>query len=154
MRRVDVDALARQRVHPPIQDAPAGKHEGVRAVPVDDRKLEIAVERRVGDRLPHFFEYEALRQSGIDLDQNKSGNAPQASAARFDLDQMHCDRLSRSNKGMRAPRPPSIRHCPLCGVAMQASKSREELPEFDTFRCLTCQTTIAERPRPPERNRR
>ena len=46
------------------------------------------------------------------------------------------------------PRPPSIRHCPLCGVAMQASKSRENLADFDTFRCLTCQTMISEKPRP------
>jgi len=47
------------------------------------------------------------------------------------------------------PRPPSIRPCPLCGVAMQASKSQESSAEFDTFRCQTCQTTIVEKPRPP-----
>jgi hypothetical protein len=39
---------------------------------------------------------------------------------------------------------PTIRHCPLCRVAMQASKSREDLRKFDTFRCLTCDTTIVE----------
>jgi len=49
---------------------------------------------------------------------------------------------------MTASRPPPIRHCPLCGVAMQASKSRENLAEFDTFHCQTCQTTISEKPRP------
>ena len=27
---------------------------------------------------------------------------------------------------------------------MQASKSHEGLAEFDTFKCLTCQTTISE----------
>jgi hypothetical protein len=40
---------------------------------------------------------------------------------------------------------PAIRHCPLCGVAMQASRSRESLKNFDTFRCLTCDTTIVEK---------
>ena len=35
-----------------------------------------------------------------------------------------------------------IRHCPLCGIAMLASKSREDLRNFDTFQCLTCDTTI------------
>lgn len=43
----------------------------------------------------------------------------------------------------RAPaRAPAIRHCPLCGVAMQASKSRADRENFDIFRCLTCHTTI------------
>lgn len=40
--------------------------------------------------------------------------------------------------------PPAIRHCPLCGIAMQASKSREDLKNDDTFQCLTCHTTIVE----------
>ncbi len=45
---------------------------------------------------------------------------------------------------------PAIRHCPVCGIAMQASKSREGLANFDTFECLTCQTVIREgKPRPP-----
>jgi hypothetical protein len=52
---------------------------------------------------------------------------------------------------------PAIRHCPLCGIAMQASKSREVLEHFDTFRCLTCHTTIletasADRSAPPSNN--
>jgi hypothetical protein len=42
---------------------------------------------------------------------------------------------------------PTIRHCPVCGIAMQASKSRGELAEFDLFKCLTCETTIS-RPSP------
>lgn len=41
------------------------------------------------------------------------------------------------------PRP-AIRHCPVCGIAMQASKSRQNLADFDTFQCLTCETTISE----------
>jgi hypothetical protein len=44
---------------------------------------------------------------------------------------------------------PSIRHCPVCGIAMQASKSREDLAHFDIFECLSCQTQIREtKPRP------
>jgi hypothetical protein len=39
---------------------------------------------------------------------------------------------------------PAIRHCPLCGIAMQARKSREDLARFDVFQCLTCDTTIVE----------
>ena len=35
-----------------------------------------------------------------------------------------------------------VRHCPVCGIAMQASKSREDLREFDRFECQTCKTTI------------
>jgi hypothetical protein len=36
----------------------------------------------------------------------------------------------------------SIRQCPVCGIAMQASKSRENLGDFDTFSCLSCDTMI------------
>jgi len=44
---------------------------------------------------------------------------------------------------------PNIRHCPACGVAMQASKSREDLAHFDTFECLNCRSLIREsKPRP------
>jgi hypothetical protein len=39
------------------------------------------------------------------------------------------------------PRPP-LRHCPLCGIAMQARKSRDDIPRFDVFECLSCNTTI------------
>jgi hypothetical protein len=46
---------------------------------------------------------------------------------------------------MMTPSPVSpIRHCPVCGIAMQASKSREDLAKVDTYRCLTCDTTIRE----------
>jgi hypothetical protein len=31
---------------------------------------------------------------------------------------------------------------------MQASKSRPGETDFDTFRCLTCNTTISEQPKP------
>jgi hypothetical protein len=37
---------------------------------------------------------------------------------------------------------------------MLASRSREDLAEFDTFQCLTCQTVIREtKPRPGGGNR-
>jgi len=44
-----------------------------------------------------------------------------------------------------------VRPCPLCGVAMQASKSREDLADVDTFQCLSCQTVISERRSAPPR---
>jgi hypothetical protein len=40
--------------------------------------------------------------------------------------------------------PPPIRHCPACGIAMQASRSREDLAHFDLFECLSCHTAISE----------
>jgi transposase-like protein len=52
---------------------------------------------------------------------------------------------------MATPAAPKIRHCPLCGMAMQASKSRSELAEFDIFRCQSCETTISQQPRPPRK---
>jgi hypothetical protein len=49
---------------------------------------------------------------------------------------------------MMLPPPPisSVRHCPVCGIAMVGSKSRKDLTKFDTYRCLTCDTTICEPP--------
>jgi len=37
-----------------------------------------------------------------------------------------------------------LRHCPVCGVAMQASKSRPDLLHFDTFECGSCRTVVRE----------
>lgn len=48
--------------------------------------------------------------------------------------------MLRPMKGPRA----AIRTCPLCGIAMQGTKSKESLPHFDTFKCQTCGTTIRE----------
>jgi hypothetical protein len=39
---------------------------------------------------------------------------------------------------------PKIRHCPVCGIAMQASKTHENAADFDKFDCLTCHTVILE----------
>ena len=48
------------------------------------------------------------------------------------------------------PRP-LIRPCPVCGIAMQARKSQENLTRFDIFECLSCDTVIRET-RPPPAN--
>jgi len=98
-----------------------------------------------------FAQCAASAQRGIDLDQSASVVASQArrlpgliwinSGVARSLNQL----LMTASR----PRPPAIRHCPLCGVAMQASKSHESLAEFDTFRCQTCQTTIMEKPLSP-----
>jgi hypothetical protein len=48
-----------------------------------------------------------------------------------------------------------VRRCPICGIAMLGSKSREDSAKFDTYRCLTCDTTIRESPAlPPNRDLR
>jgi len=41
-----------------------------------------------------------------------------------------------------------IQHCPLCGVAMLGSRSSEGTPDFDTFACLKCGTTMSFAPPP------
>ena len=45
---------------------------------------------------------------------------------------------------MTTSRRPAIRHCPVCRIAMQAAKSRDNLDDFDLFKCLICETTIHE----------
>ena len=51
---------------------------------------------------------------------------------------------------MSSRQRPPIRHCPVCGIAMQASKSQKDLAYFDTFECLSCHTVINQgKPRPP-----
>jgi rubredoxin len=56
---------------------------------------------------------------------------------------------------MSSRQRPSLRHCPVCGVAMQASKSQENLTHFDKFECLNCNTVISEtKPQPGERKPR
>jgi hypothetical protein len=47
------------------------------------------------------------------------------------------------------PRPP-IRHCLVCGIAMLASKSRDDLANFDHFECLTCHSVITEAKSPAD----
>ena len=52
---------------------------------------------------------------------------------------------------MNSCQPPPMRNCPVCGIAMQASKSQENLTYFDKFECLSCRTVITteSKPRPP-----
>jgi hypothetical protein len=42
-------------------------------------------------------------------------------------------------------RPPTqtIRHCPVCRVAMLGSRSNEKSVGFDTFTCLRCQSVMS-----------
>ena len=52
---------------------------------------------------------------------------------------------------MSSRQRPPIRHCPVCGIAMQASKSQKDLAYFDTFECLSCHTVINKgKPPPPD----
>jgi hypothetical protein len=48
--------------------------------------------------------------------------------------------------GVNADERRFIRPCPICGIAMQASKSREDLHEFDRFECQSCNTVIRRTP--------
>lgn len=54
MGRLHVDPLLGLRIHPAVGHAAAWKDERVRAVRIDDGQLEIALEWRSGDRLPHW----------------------------------------------------------------------------------------------------
>jgi hypothetical protein len=50
------------------------------------------------------------------------------------------------------PNRPPLRHCPVCGIAMQAARSRDDSAYFDRFECFSCHTTInvpPPRPNPP-----
>jgi hypothetical protein len=59
--------------------------------------------------------------------------------------------LSYRGSVLSSSQHPIVRHCPLCGIAMQAKKSRENTDKYDVFECLNCQTVISETPpRPPE----
>jgi len=46
-----------------------------------------------------------------------------------------------------------LRLCPVCRLAMVASKSREDLERSDLFRCLRCGTEIVETPRQPQQSK-
>jgi hypothetical protein len=64
------------------------------------------------------------------------------------------DRLLKSADlfSMTMHRRPAIRHCPVCRVAMHAAKSRDNLDDFDLFKCLTCEATIHEPQTRPRRS--
>ena len=46
---------------------------------------------------------------------------------------------------MTGQRPP-MKPCPVCGVAMVASKSSSERERFDIFTCLRCDAVISFEP--------
>jgi hypothetical protein len=48
-----------------------------------------------------------------------------------------------------APKKPARKDCPVCGVAMIASKSDATRGEFDTYSCLRCKTVITSAPVAP-----
>jgi Zn-finger nucleic acid-binding protein len=52
---------------------------------------------------------------------------------------------------MTGQRPP-MKPCPLCGVAMVASKSSVEHERFDIFTCLRCDAVISFEPDKGERD--
>jgi hypothetical protein len=41
------------------------------------------------------------------------------------------------------PPYPVIQHCPVCGVAMMGSKSKEDRPRDDVYSCLRCETVVS-----------
>jgi hypothetical protein len=148
MRRVNVDPLLRACPGPAFRNAAAGKDQRVRAALVENGKLEIAIEGRCRNRLPHSRTLGAGPASRFDVNhphpQPKS--AAQAAFSRA-LIFIKTARAWIAHAGwMRRSPPPRIRNCPICGLAMQASKSEESAAEFDLFECLTCRATIVERP--------
>lgn len=72
MCRVHVQLLLRLRVHPAVDDPAAGKNQRVRAILVEHGELQVAVERRCGHGLPHFYKCVWQVRARLDLDQIKS----------------------------------------------------------------------------------
>jgi hypothetical protein len=65
------------------------------------------------------------------------------------LTHRHIRPMPKSNKNSPSPNSPArppLKNCPVCGVTMQASKSREEQAHYDVFSCLRCGTVIAQTP--------
>jgi hypothetical protein len=40
------------------------------------------------------------------------------------------------------PQPP-LKNCPVCGIAMLASRSGDSLSHFDTFNCPSCRAIVS-----------
>ena len=49
---------------------------------------------------------------------------------------------------MASDPPQRVKNCPICGLAMLASKSQEDAETYDIFRCLTCQSVVSLTPAP------
>ena len=71
MRRMYLEPLLRLRVHPAAKDAAARENQRVGSVNVDHGDLDVAIERRRRNMLPHADERAAKRVRRFDLDQHK-----------------------------------------------------------------------------------
>ena len=52
MRRINVDPVLGDSVHPPAKNPPAREYKRVLAVTIDDSEFKVAVERRACDWVP------------------------------------------------------------------------------------------------------
>ena len=73
MGGMDLDLPPAFRVDPTAENATAGKHQLVLAVPIDDGEFEIAVERSGRSWLPHKRNYFTLDEKRIDLNHIVAG---------------------------------------------------------------------------------
>jgi hypothetical protein len=80
MRGTHLDPLLVGGIHPAAKNAPAREHQRMRAIAVDDRQLEITVEGRSRDWLPHAAIDARIRAGVFDLDQFASAELVAAAA--------------------------------------------------------------------------
>jgi len=81
-------------IHPAADNPPAGKHQRVRAVLVEDGEFKVAAERRIGYGLPHSVTLSAkpipaltyVRSSGTE--NSRDGPVARRRPTLFDLDQI------------------------------------------------------------------
>jgi hypothetical protein len=69
MGGANVQSLPGLRIHPSARDTPAREHQRVRALLVDDGKLNVAPKRRAGDIAPHARYMRRKSPPRFDLDQ-------------------------------------------------------------------------------------
>jgi Zn-finger nucleic acid-binding protein len=55
--------------------------------------------------------------------------------------------------GAPSSKEPPVRTCPVCGISMMASKSRDEAQDYDIFTCPRCDCVIVSRSREPDPER-
>ena len=67
VRRINVDPVLGNGVHPPAENAPARENKCVLAVIVDDSEFEIAVERRACDWVPVHLKVSSRTKSAAAL---------------------------------------------------------------------------------------
>lgn len=78
-----VDAFLGFRLDPAVEDTPAREHKRVRALFVEDGKLDVAIERRCAYRLPlpHHTLMQPVQAPRFDPDQIPAGEAASDAAA-------------------------------------------------------------------------